>query len=206
MTRLSRAAKKVVVSLSLSAGVLSIANIDTIWEERAHRHDYEVVRQTTRQRLHASLSKGATTPVADPTLERLRGHLAQDEIGTRNPFADLSTIEPLTLVLAKGVKGFGRQAYRSPQYKEETGYDLVSYEIQHADQTVSRVLAYLETPLEGGEPVPVVLVMRAGGEGARQSLYRSGQLIEETDVTLLQAQNRVHQRLNAGIPFMSVAR
>lgn len=201
-----RAAKKVAISFSLSAAVLSIANVDTIWEERAHRHDYEVVRQVTRQKLHAHLKKEGGEAHPESTLERLRFVLTQDELGQRNPYAELASLGPLTELLKKGVRDFSRQAFRSPQYKEEVGYDLVAYEIEHEDGARSRVLAYLESPLDGGELVPVVVVMRSNGEAARQALYRGGRLVEESDVTLLQAQNLVHQRLSAGIPFMSVSR
>lgn len=203
---LRQAAKKVAISFSLSAAVLSIANVDTIWEERAHRQDYEVVRQVTRQKLHAHFKQASGEAKPESRLEQLRFVLAQDELGLRNPYAELSSLAPLTELLKKGVRDFTRQAFRSPQYKEEVGYDLVAYEIEHDDGARSRVLAYLEAPLGGGDLVPVVVVMRASGEGARQALYRAGKLVEESDVTLLQAQNLVHQRLSAGIPFMSVSR
>ena len=202
--------KKGLVSFCVSAGVLSIANIETIWREESHRGDYADVRRESRAQSRAELRARWTAPkgaasATGPATE-LRESLSNVEIGEANPFAKLSTLKPLDAVLNKGISSFKRQAYRSPNYKEESGYDLVAYHVTHPDQTSSVILAYLERTLEGPDAVPVVLVVSNGPEHASQALFRSGELTESAQVPLSVAQGMVAQRLNAGVPFLSVAR
>lgn len=200
-----RLLKQGFVSICVSAGVLAISNIETIWRDEAHRGDYAEVRRDARVHLTERL---APRPKAAKslTITELTESLANVELGEVNPFARLSTLKPLDAVLAKGVLSFKRQAYRSPNYKEESGYDLVSYQITHPDQTSSVILAYLEPTLEGPDAVPVVLIVLNGPEHARQALFRAGELTESQSVPLSVAQGMVARRLNAGVPFLSVAR
>lgn len=210
--RLKNGSRRVFGSFLVSMAVLSIANIDTLWQEHIHRGDEEVVREATRHKLRTRLKEATEAAVAhhDPTpMERLRFALTQDELGDLSPFAKLTTLEPLTAMMKLGVAGFQRQAFRSPQYKDEVGYDLVEYEIEHPDKNKSYVLAYLEYPLtedQAGKPVPVVIVMKANKGAARQAFFRDGELVEEGDLTLAQVQALVAQKLNAGVPFFSVSR
>ncbi|MBX3022259.1 MAG: hypothetical protein KF799_11355 [Bdellovibrionales bacterium] len=206
--RLSDIAKRISVSIFLSAAVLSIASVESLWHDR---NAPDLLREETQKNLRVALDAATekATVATDPTqAERLRFTFTQDEFGNVSPFGQLNTIAPLTQMMNKGVVGFNRQAYRSPQYKEEVGYDLLQYEIEHKDGSKSYVLAYLERPLEGNpdELVPVVIVMQGHQGAAKQSLFRSGQLVEQGDLSLAQVQSLMTQKLNSGVPFFSVAR
>lgn len=201
--------KRISVSIFLSAAVLSIASVDSLWHERSAP---DLIREETQLRLSKHLRAAtlqAEHSVDRTQIDRLRFTFTQDELGNVSPFGDLNTLVPLTNMLNKGVVSFQRQAYRSPQYKEEAGYDLVQYEVEHTDKSKSYVLAYLERPLGDGNPdalVPIVIVMQAHQGAAKQSFYRGGTLIEQGDLSLAQVQSLMAQKLNSGIPFFSVSR
>jgi hypothetical protein len=214
--------KRIAVSIFLSSAVLAIANVDTVWQEQQHRSDYSEMREAARavlkERLPAvhleSKSSGARS-VSEPSMtEKLSAALAQDELGDQNPFANLSDLDPLNAIFAKGVVNFKRQAYRSPEYQEEAGYDLLEYEIEHRDHSRSTILAYLERPLidsdrdlaKASKRLPIVLLMQANSGLSKQTLYRANLLTEQVDLTLSQAQALVSHKLNSGIPFISVSR
>lgn len=217
--------RKIVVSILLSAAVLSIANVDMLWQEHLHGSNPDVRREATVRQLRARLTEatkvaaaaspetgrrgtGASKAAFGGLVARLRDTLAQDEIGDTNPYATLSSLDPLTQVLNRGVADYRRQAFRSPRYKDEVGYDLVHYEIQHPDKTISNILAFLDYPLaEGTEPVPTVLILEGqAGDLVRQTLFRAGTLTDQSGTSQAQAQASVNLRLSSGVPFISVSR
>jgi hypothetical protein len=208
--------KKVLVSMCLSAGVLAIANVDSVWQERLHTADYNPVRLESRQKFRARMAEVAPRikepedSEAGTQLASFNTSLSQDEIGNRNPFANLSSLDPLSEIMNKGIVRFQRQAYRSPDYRKEAGYDLVEYEVIHPDRSQSTILAYMETPLVDDpsvQPVPVVMIVTAESKDqTKQTLYRDGNLVEQNQLSTADAHQLITQRLNAGIPFFSVSR
>jgi hypothetical protein len=56
------------------------------------------------------------------------------------------------------------------------------------------------------ERIPFVVVVLRDGERVNYSYYRSGDLIENTELPLSEAESLLAQRLSQGIPFLSVAR
>lgn len=222
--RLRQLGKKIMVSFCLSAAVLAIANVDTVWQSRLHQSDYNPARMASRQKFRRRLAEAAPATAAAAAaakaapdqhqlaqVQNLNNSLSRDEIADQNPFANLSTLDPLTAIMNKGIIKFQRQAYRSPAYRDEAGYDLVEYEIEHPDHSKSTIMAYLERPLvddpsAAPERVPVVMIVRADGDHTQQTLYRDGNLMEQTELSLADAQRLVAQKLNAGVPFFSVAR
>ena len=165
-------------------------------------------REVLQRRLVAKRREG------DAKVTALRESLATDEFGDVNPFTGLSTFEPLEELLDRKIAKFQRQALRSPDHNAETGYDLVHYDVEHADGTHSTVMAYLErasltSTRAVGAPddrVAHVIVISNSSEKSRYAFYKAGSLVEHTDLGLSEAQALVSQRLNAGIPFLSVAR
>lgn len=194
-------ARKAAVSLSVSAAVLSIANIDAMIGERRHALLEAQKQVQGQEQLQVQLAPlRALKPQLITTNERFRDSLTQDELGEENPFAMLSGMEALTKLMSKGVRHFERQTYRTPRYKGESGYDLVHYTIEQFDGTHSSVLAYLE----GHTPMVVISV----GEGLKSELhvFRGGDLMERSVVAGTQAHAAIDRRINESVPFLSVSR
>ena len=205
LPRLRALLRNTFVSACAAIGLLAIANVDAIHQEPESPAYHAASAVPPRPRLNDRLiaPKGALVP---GVLADLRAALGAVELGRSNPFADLRDLKPLEAVLARGAVHFKRQSYRSAHYQEETGYDIVAFDITHSDQTKSTILAYLERTLEGPDVVPVVLLVTNGPERAKQALFRGGELAESQSVPLSVAQSMVAQRVNAGVPFFSVAR
>lgn len=206
-------------SLCISAAVLAIANVETLWQESHHADGIENPQQAGVDKKH--LKKKTTLALEDnipagfkPLQSALSRSLEQDELMDENPFAHLSSSDPLQQIMTKGVTKFHREVYRSPDYQGESGYDLVSYEIEHTDQSKSTVLAYLERANENtwhnvgapDERIPFIIFMVSSGEGVTYSFFRAGHLTEQSTLTSAQASDIVAQRLSSGIPFLSVSR
>ncbi|HMN67541.1 MAG TPA: hypothetical protein PKC28_03285 [Bdellovibrionales bacterium] len=209
--------KRILASVCLSAGVLAIANVDTMRKEQDHANDLsrvrlELAKERVRERLHV---KAPTPSLAlhDPA-RKLRDSLSQDEFGDISPFGDLSTLEPLSELMRKGVKSFERQAFRSPEYQGEIGYDILHYRIHHADGSTSEIMAYLERALTTesrnvgapDEREPVVMSMVADQDRIQFSYFKANVLKQRSELSSSDAQALVEQRLSSGVPFLSVAR
>lgn len=202
-------ARRITLSVVLSAGVLSIANVDSIWQEQNHADDLADARKIKSQQIFRERLKLAQNPkreAAGSPASEFRASLTSDELGEINPFAALATVEPLGRMIGLGIVNFERETYRSPKYKEETGYDVVHYDIEHRDGAHSSVLAYLEQDFLNGEKRAVVVFLKATAAGHHYSLYKGGVLVDQSMLPADRAQEMVAQRLSSAIPFMSVAR
>ncbi len=212
--------RKVFGSLCLSAGVLAIANVETIWQEY-HRGALQESHELINAHNKGWLPKGKTelatrgTTIYKPLQSALSRSLEQDELHEQNPFSHLSSLEPLQEIMKKGVAKFQRETFRSPAYQEESGYDMISYEIEHPDGSRSSILAYLERADQAGpkrdigapdERIPFVVFMVASEKGSTYSYYRGDALVEQSGLTTTEAQAFVAQRLSSGVPFLSVSR
>lgn len=204
---------KILISCFVSAGVLSIANVDTMISEQEHAHEFTRERvRLVKERLREKLIAQAPVKIGKGT--ELRESFTEDEFGEINPFAGLSTLDSLTSLFARGVSGYDRNTYRSPDYHGESGYDLVHYQVKHPDGGVSSVLAFLDRPelttsLNVGSSevrVPVVMVMVQKGERTEYTLYKGGNLIEQSQIPSSDIEGIVAQRVNASVPFLSVSR
>jgi len=205
---------KVVMSIALSAGVLAIANMEIIWQGYKggdKREDHAVLQASTRK---------ATLPLADhsqtfkPVQSALNESLEQDELREENPYAHLSTLDPLKQIIQKGVAKFHRETYRSPDYQEESGYDLISYEIEHTDGTHSTILAYLEKTDPklwhnvgvSDSRVPYVMFFISHGDKTIFASFRAGDLIEQAELSPADSKAQIAKRISQGVPFLSVSR
>lgn len=209
--------QKFVASLAVSVGVLAIANVEMFWQNyRAAEYleSNKVLHAGRVNRKRVDLALQSTSENYKPLQSALSQSLEQDEIKDENPFAHLSSMDPLRLVMKKGVAKFHRETFRSPGYQEESGYDLLSYEIEHTDGSQSTILAYLEKSESSlwrnvGAPDlrTVHVVFYIGGVGkSLYSFYKSGDLVEQAELTNAEAQTQVAQRLSQGVPFLSVSR
>jgi hypothetical protein len=215
------AIKKGAVTISLAAGVLSIANVENIWQEYQSQEHLEQNRflaaakdPSRKAKPHAKLPINDERAAVKPLQSELSRSFEDDEILDANPFAHLSTLEPLQKIMQKGVAHFQRETLRSSDYQEESGYDILSYEIEHSDGTKSEVMAYLEKkdPNEVrniGAPdtrTVFVVVMVANGPTSDISFFRGGELIQQSALSTSEAQALVSNRLSEGVPFLSVSR
>lgn len=211
--RVVSVARHLLVSLCLSAGVLSVATIDSVFQEERHSGDLVKARIELSKKILRRLNREHKHELDQKSLA-FHDSIAADEIGDTNPFLALSTLDPITSILERGIRSFSREVFRSPDYHAETGYDLVHYEIQLNDGTRADLMAYLErsslvaqkavgTP---DERTPFVVVLSRSGESVNYSYYRAGDLIENTQIPALEADSLLTQRLSQGIPFLSVAR
>lgn len=209
--------KKILTSIFVSVALLAITSIDMFQREKGQeqkfaREKMRVAKDQLRQRLEAAAPTRTTKSRGMENM--LRDSLAQDEFGEELPFAALTTLDPVNRILNKGVSHFERTVYRSPDYQGESGYDLVQYEIEHKDKTHSMILAYLDRPglnvsRNVGAPdprVPVVMILGAQDGQTLYSLYRSGNLIEQTAIASADASGLVADRISLSIPFLSVSR
>lgn len=206
--------RKTLASLCLSAGVLSVATIDSLYTENEHAGDLVKARIAKSRQVLESRTFRAKQ-LLNSQSSNLRESLAQDEFGEVNPFASLSSLDPLTAILERKVKSYQRQAFRSPDHHEEAGYDLVHYEIQLGDGGRADILAYLERAsltsergvgASAEERVPFVIIMNESKDSTAYAYYRAGDLLENTILPLSETRALLAQRLSAGVPFLSVAR
>ena len=142
-------AQKIFGSLCISAGVLAIANVETIWQEYhrgSFQESHELINAHGNRWLPNKPGIVAAAPgtTFKPLQSALSRSMEQDELHEQNPFAHLSSLEPLQEIMKKGVAKFQRETFRSPSYQEESGYDMISYEIVHADVALTRFVGVLE--------------------------------------------------------------
>lgn len=213
--KLNLIVKRTLASVLLFAGMLAITNLETIMHEQAgSKVAKREKKRLAKESLMAKLNAPAAAPEVQGQAKALRESFAQDEFGDSNPFASLNNVDPLNALFAKGVKSFERTTFRSPDHQGEIGYDLLQYDIEHPGGGRSVVVAYLERPVLTSirnvgtvdDRLPFVMVMVDKGEGATYSYYRSGNLLEQSEIPWTEARGMVAQRLNASVPFISVSR
>lgn len=197
----------------LTAAVLAVSNPDIAW----YPVTLTVINQHGLvQKNSGSFKSAPAKPGAEDTsaLAQLQSQMAQDDLGDSNPFSNLSTEVPFEDVYKAGVVRFERQALRSRTYRDESGYDLVHYEVELESGRKAHILAYLERTIESlgssGEPamaaeIPVVVVAINTGADTNLSVYRDRILVESSAVSSGQADELLARRLKEGIPFLSVA-
>lgn len=212
--RIKNIIRSILLFLVTSAGMLAMTNVDLSWYPVAMTVTNKPT--VTSKSLWRQITEPKTTVEDTSTEAQLKALLAQDDLADQNPFANLSSEEPLNAIFKAGVSRFERQTMRSRSYRDESGYDLVHYNIELSDGRTSHVLVYLERTLEAlenpdGEPsiqkeIPVIIVMMSSPEESEYSVFRDGALIETSQIPSTQAENLLAQRLANTIPFLSVSR
>jgi hypothetical protein len=203
-------------TFAVSVGMLAVANLEMIWQAR-HLDD----KSESSETLYAKKGHKRTKLPIDvpsenykPLQSALSQSLEQDELKDENPFAHLANLDPLRQVMQRGVAKFHRETFRSPDYQDESGYDLLSYEITHTDGGKSTILAYLEKTdatiwRNVGAPdqrTVFVVFYVSSGDKMLYSYFRGGDLIEQAEVSSADAGTQVAKRLSQGVPFLSVSR
>jgi hypothetical protein len=100
---------------------------------------------------------------------QLINSLKMDELNNRQVFNELSAVEPLVRVVTRGILSYERKTFRTPEYRKEAGYDLVTYEIYHPLGGVSKIMAYLDKPISDDETSRIArVVVLTGQDGQTQ--------------------------------------
>jgi hypothetical protein len=193
------------LSVVLAAGLLALIQVESPIEVvRGTQNTTRFVQHNTWRQLYRStvnkVGGGGVTPSLPPS-SKLRQIMEDDELAGQNPFEGLKSDGGFQHLFDKEISAFERQTLRSPSYREEAGYDLVHYEILYADGTMARLLAYVAETNE-----PIVMVLTPNNEHNEYSLYRNGSLEEMTLVMPEEGDSLLAQRLESGIPFLSVSR
>ena len=206
------ALKRVFGSVLVSAGILAIANVETIWQEYHHeelREDNVLIKKVAYKSHRAkrvSLNLRPTPTKHQEGIEQqaaLIESLERDEIADENPFANLKDLAPLQATMRKGVISFERNVYRSPSYQSESGYDLLTYTVTHPDNSKSTIVVYNEASTC---VTFAVADLEVNGEAIDYFLFETGNLKEHVKLTAADADSRFAARLSAAVPFLSVSR
>lgn len=148
----------------------------------------------------------ATGPIRQVDSE-LTQMLAEDELDSQNPYSELSSPVPIQEIFAKGIRGFDRRTYRSPNYHETFGYDLVTYEVRH-EKSKSLILAH--TSNSGIEGVPtktfVVFISPLSEGMVRWTQFEDQLLAYDRVMSEEEATTQMSSLIQSSIPFLSVSR
>lgn len=200
--------RRILTSLILSVALLAISNFQTIAKEPLNS---EITHSTKISVPRIGLI--AHVGAANSEVQKLREVLMEDELVSGNPFANLSSSEPLNGIYARGIFNFDRQTFRSSNYIDESGYDVIRYDIEHSDHTHSFILAYVESDrglAHIGEVrsvrVPVVLILSSGPAEWQNYTFRNGLLKEHSTLKVDEAQALLDAKLASSVPFLSVSR
>jgi len=203
----------ILMSVVLAAGLLALMQVEQPYDEQEAAWRKPVTQRNTWRKLYdaAAVVAGAK-PSADRAALDLRELMDGDELAGINPFENLNSEDTLNRVFSRGIQAFERQTLRSPSYREESGYDLVHYEILHKDGSMSSILAFLEQPEDSASAFDVrtetamVMVLTPKDGQQEYALYRDGALEELNMLMREEGSALFAQRLEAGIPFLSVSR
>lgn len=146
----------------------------------------------------------------------LKTMMSADDLDGKNPFSDLLEDQALLDAMAD-VKSVERTTLRSSNYRDEAGYDLIHYEVRHANGSVSQIVAQVDynqpfnrdtlPKLENPKESIVVLVLNpVADEQYQLTQFRDGLAVEGLNVPKSRGEARVAQRLDQAIPFLSVSR
>ena len=217
--KIRNAVRGMLVSVVLAAGLLALVQIEPPTEDLPITWRKPGITQHNTWRRMYEATVGVVKKAKPLVLtDQLRQLMSEDELGLGNPFANLSSEDALNAIFKSEIKAFERQTLRSPTYRDESGYDLVHYEILHANGTMSNVLAYID-PHEkfqananaSGVPqvredVVVVMILTPKQDKNEYAVYRGGALEEVRLLIPEEGEAMLAQRLEAGIPFLSVSR
>jgi hypothetical protein len=199
----------------MAAGMLAMLQMESpevAGKENWRRPDFRQRNSFAKMYRAAAVATGLRSP---PSMsEKLREVMAGDELADANPFGNLSSDDTLNEILNSKITAFERKTLRSPSYQDEAGYDLVHYEILHADGRISSVLAFVDAENTiAGDGAPelqeesvVLMVLTPKDDKNQYAVYRNNTLEEVSLIVPEEGAALLAQRLESGIPFLSVSR
>lgn len=139
-------------------------------------------------------------------IDQFLNSMKTDAFGDHPIFDRLSTFEPVMNIMKKGIVSYDRKTLRTPNYKEEQGYDLLVYSIHHPLSMESKVMAYIERR-EGELPVfrIVFLTGRPGVSNGELVQFENGNLMAHREVAWADAQTIFDRQLVDASTLMSAS-
>lgn len=201
----------IAMSIVLAAGLIALMQAES---DPQPESAWRKIKQP-KQHAWRKIFKPGPLSRSEKVAGDLKNAMSADELAGLNPYETLSSEDALRRLLERPILTFERKTLRSPSYRDEAGYDVVHYDIQHTDGSQSSILAFVDhtgelvttdnVEIRGEETVIMVLTPKDGGE-QEYALYRNGALEELTTVPPEESASLVAQRLDAAIPFLSVSR
>ena len=199
---------------NLSAALLSGAALVAIGglPGGGDRSAEKIAATTVAATSDVRVPQAKTTPLApragppvNVVAEQWVAAIQSDVFGDTSIFSELASQEAFTNILKKGIVSFERKTLRSPNYKDEDGYDLVVYEVQHPLSQVSRVLAYEEGD-EDHRSIEVLVLSGQPGESTAELVQFDGKTVaSQRQVTWMEAQKLFDQELSQASTLMSAS-
>ena len=147
----------------------------------------------------------------DQETKDLLGQMQADRFQSENPYHNLSNVYPVALMLSKGVVRWNREVYRSADFNQEYGYDVVRYQVTHQDISTSYIFAYREKSLDqrlwlGEEDqrptLASFLINRGDGRVFRMS-FVNGEITQSDSVDLSVALSNMENKVERATPIAS---
>lgn len=147
----------------------------------------------------------------DKESRELLNQMMTDRFQSQNPYHNLSSVYPVALILSKGVTRWNRHVYRSSDFNQEYGYDVVKYVITHDDTSTSYLFAYRERNIEqrlwlGEEDkrptLATFLVNRGDGRVFRMN-FVNGDIEQSDNIDLSVALDSMQNKMNKATPIAS---
>lgn len=166
-----------------------------------------------RQANKVGLAKDSTSAERDSLAQNGRDWLSQlqeDEFQSGHPFQLLKDRNLLDEIVSRGVIGFARDTYRSGDFGQGLGYDIVKYEVETQDGKTHFVLAYREktAPAQTGVGLPdlrptSMAVLMADDEGYQIHAFQNGSEVGSVHVEQNVALREVFRRLEHSTPLLT---
>ena len=147
----------------------------------------------------------------DKESRELLNQMMADRFQSESPYHNLSSVYPVALILSKGVTSWNRHVYRSSDFNQEYGYDVVKYVITHDDTSTSYLFAYRQKTAEqrlwlGEEDkrptLATFLVNRGDGRVFRMS-FNNGDIEQSDNIDLSVALNSMQDQMKKATPIAS---
>lgn len=134
-----------------------------------------------------------------------------DRFQSGNPYHNLSNIYPVALLLSKGVVHWNRHVFRSADFNQENGYDVVKYEITHDDTSTSYIFAYREKNLaerlwlgeEDKRPTLATFLVNRGDGRVFRMHFLNGEIEQSDNVDLSVALSSIQDKVEKSTPIAS---
>lgn len=121
-----------------------------------------------------------------------------DELLGGHPVQNVATREPFDMILREGIRHFERSTYRSPEYRDEFGYDMVFYDIVQNNGAK----AYMMMFADDGEPTIAMLLPQQNQ--FEHIVFRSGQVKTHQVVDGVEALKSMREKMKVSVPFFSI--
>lgn len=147
----------------------------------------------------------------DKESRELLSQMMNDKFQSGNPYHNLSNVYPVALILSKGITQWNRHVYRSSDFNQEYGYDVVKYTVTHDDTSTSYIFAYREKGAdqklwlgeEDKRPTFASFLVNRGDGRVFRMNFQNGEIEHSDNVDLSVALNSMQDKMNKATPIAS---